>query len=171
MKQKPNRYVLGSLILLAGVFSNPYAHAQSCGIISTVAGNGSAGYSGDGGAATAAELNEPLGVTVDASGNLYIADYVNNVIRKVTPSGIIGTVAGNGTGGYSGDGGAATAAELYGPVGVAVDASGNLYIADYFNNRIRKVTPSGIIGTVAGNGTEGYSGDGGAATAAGLYYP
>ena len=170
MKLKPNRYVLGSLILLAGVFSNPYAHAQSCGIISTVAGNDSAGYSGDGGAATAAELYDPLGVTVDASGNLYIADQFNTRIRKVTPSGIISTVAGGGTGGL-GDGGAATAAELHYPSGVAVDASGNLYIADYGSNHIRKVTPSGIISTVAGNGTGGYSGDGGAATAAELHYP
>ena len=145
--------------------------AQGCGIIITVAGDSTAGYSGDGGAATSAELYNPIGVGFDASGNLYIADYLNNRIRKVTPSGTISTVAGNGTRGYSGDGGTATAAELNYPGGVAFDASGDLYIADAFNNVIRKVTPSGTIGTVAGIGTWGYSGDGGAATAAELHGP
>ncbi len=142
--------------------------SASTGIITTVAGNGSPDYSGDGGAATAAGLYYPYGVAVDAAGNLYIADTVDNRIRKVSAStGIITTVAGNGSPGYSGDGGAATAAELYYPYGVAVDAAGNLYIADTGNNRIRKVSAStGIITTVAGNGTAGYSGDGGAATAA-----
>jgi N-acetylneuraminic acid mutarotase len=145
----------------------------STGIITTVAGNGTAGYSGDGGAATSAELDTPFGVAVDASGNLYIVDVNNDRIRKVTAStGIITTVAGNGTWGYSGDGGAATSAELFSPFGVAVDASGNLYIADSGNNLIRKVTAStGIITTVAGNGTGGYSGDSGAATGAELNSP
>ena len=110
------------------------------------------GYSGDGGAATNAGLNYPSGVAVDAAGNLYIADSDNKRIRKVDTNGIITTVAGNGSAGYSGDGGAATNARLYYPTGVAVDASGNLYIADTENNRIRKVDTNGIITTVAGKG-------------------
>jgi hypothetical protein len=141
------------------------------GIITTVAGNGTPGYSGDGGPATSAELNYPHGVAVDASGNLFIADYDNNVIRKVGANGIITTVAGNGTSGYSGDGGLATQAELAWPSGVAVDTSGNLFIADWGNNRMREVGTNGIITTVAGNGTNGYSGDGGAATNAELSGP
>ncbi len=145
----------------------------STGIISTVAGNGTVGYSGDGGAATSAELTYPNGVAVDSVGNIYIADTQNNRIREVTAStGNISTVAGNGTFGYSGDGGAATSAELTYPDGVAVDGSANIYIADFDNCRIRKVTAStGIISTVAGNGTGGYSGNGGAATSAELYAP
>ena len=141
------------------------------GIISTVAGNGTPGYSGDGGPATSAQLHFPTGATVDSAGNLYIADWGNYSIRKVTPSGIISTVAGNGTGGYSGDGGPATNAQLLLPNDVAVDNAANLYIADYSNQRIRKVTPSGIISTVAGNGTPGYSGDGGPATSAQIGNP
>jgi len=139
--------------------------------ITTVAGNGQRGYSGDGGPATAASLNGPAGVAVDAAGNLYIADYSNNRIRKVTPGGTITTVAGNGVRQYSGDGGPATAASLSSPSGVAVDAAGNLYIADNGNIRIRKVTPGGTITTVAGNGVQGYSGDGGPATSAALNGP
>lgn len=138
----------------------------STGDISTVAGNGTGGYSGDGGEATSAELNYPLGLAVDSSANIYIADLLNCRVRKVTAStGIISTVAGNGKCGFSGDGGAATSAELANPSTVAVDKSGNLYIADENNNRIRKVVLStGIITTVAGNGTTGFSGDGGLAT-------
>ncbi|SPE60035.1 exported hypothetical protein [Verrucomicrobia bacterium] len=146
------------------------------GIITTVAGNGyialiTVGYSGDGGAATNAELSWPSGVAVYAPGNLFIADSGNNVIRKVDTNGIITTMAGNGTNGYSGDGGAATEAELYSPTGVAVDVGGNLFIADSGNNVIRKVDTNGIITTMAGNGTNGYSGDGGAATNAALFWP
>ncbi|HEX7415169.1 MAG TPA: hypothetical protein VF411_14080, partial [Bacteroidia bacterium] len=96
--------------------------------ISTVAGNGTAAYAGDMGQATAAELNQPTGVAIDAAGNLYIADYNNNSIRKITTSGIISTFAGTGTGAYSGDGGQATAAGLFHPWGVCLDAAGNLYI-------------------------------------------
>jgi sugar lactone lactonase YvrE len=145
--------------------------AAGSGIITTVAGNGSEGFSGDGGAATAAKLAYPLGVTLDSAGNLYIADGNNFRIRKVgAGSGIITTVAGNGSGTFSGDGGAGTLAGLAVPQGVAVDAEGNLYIAG--DARIRKVAAgSGIITTVAGNGSQGFSGDGGAATAAEFISP
>ena len=144
---------------------------DSAGVISTVAGSGTAGFSGDGGAATAAQLNEPYGVAVDSSGNLYIAEWNNNRIRKVNSAGVISTVAGTGTAGFSGDGGAATAAQLSNPQDVALDAAGNLYIADVNNNRIRKVNSAGVISTVAGTGTAGFSGDGGAATSAQLHWP
>ena len=145
------------------------------GTISTVAGNGNNGFSGDGGAATSASF-VPEGVAVDTSGNLFIVDGGNGRIRKVSASGIITTVAGTGagaplSGGFSGDGGQATLASLNRPTGVAVDGSGNFFIADDYNNRIRKVSASGIITTVAGNGTQGFSGDGGPATSAALYYP
>ena len=131
--------------------------------IDTIAGNV---YRGDGGQATATQLYFPYGVAVDGSGNIYIASVGNNCIRKVDTAGIITTVAGNGEQGYSGDGGAATAAKLFFPYGVTVDGSGNLYIVDTGNNRIRKVTAStGIITTVAGSGARGFGGDGGSATA------
>uniref|UniRef100_UPI001FE0E2EF NHL repeat-containing protein n=1 Tax=Spirosoma luteum TaxID=431553 RepID=UPI001FE0E2EF len=144
---------------------------NTSGVISTVAGTGISGFSGDGGAATAASLSGPSGLAFDASGNFYIADGGNQRIRKVSTAGIISTVAGTGISGFSGDGGAATSASLYGPADMAYDASGNLYIADIGNRRVRKVNTSGIISTVAGNGFVGFSGDGGAATAAGLYFP
>jgi sugar lactone lactonase YvrE len=137
------------------------------GNLKTIAGNGTAGYMGDGGPAPLAELNDPDGVNFDAQGNLYIADVVNSVIRKVDGAGNITTVAGNNTAGFGGDGGPATAAELNGPFGVVPDAAGDLYIEDTLNARIRKVNATtGIITTIAGNGTFGLSGDGGAATAA-----
>jgi sugar lactone lactonase YvrE len=133
----------------------------AAGIITTVAGNGIYGFSGDGGPATAASLSFPWGVALDGSGNLHIADTNNNRIRRVDASGIITTVAGDGIYGFSGDGGPATAASLRSPTGVALDGSGNLYIADTNNNRIRRVDASGIITTVAGDGIYGFSGDGG----------
>ncbi|MGD0497335.1 MAG: putative Ig domain-containing protein, partial [Bryobacteraceae bacterium] len=144
---------------------------SASGVITTVAGNGTSGYSGDGGPATSAQLNFPYGLAADASGNLYIADSNNQRIRKVSASGIITTVAGNGTSGYAGDGGPAISAQLNFPYGLAVDTSGNLYIADSSNQRIRKVSASGVITTVAGNGTYGYSGDGGPATSSQLWGP
>jgi len=145
----------------------------STGDITTVAGNGAAGYSGDGGPADAANLNFPYGAAIDASGNIYIADTNNNRIRKVDAStGNISTVAGNATGGYSGDGGPAASASINHPTGAAIDASGNIYIADNYNHRIRKVDAStGNISTIAGNGIAGYSGDGGPAASASLYLP
>ncbi len=141
------------------------------GIISTVAGNGVAAFSGDGGPAISASLNQPNGVAVDAAGNLYIADSSNNRIRKVPPGGIITTVAGNGQCCFSGDGGPAVSATLGFPAGVAVDGAGNLYSAEPGSRRVRKVNAAGIISTVAGNGVEGFSGDGGSATSASLYQP
>jgi len=135
----------------------------SGGAISTFAGSGTAGFSGDGSAATAASLNAPFGVAVDAAGNVYIAEFGNSRVRKVDTKGVITTVAGNGVSGYSGDGGAATSAQLNGPQSVAVDAAGNLYIADTANNRVRQVTPSGAIGTIGGNGVAGFAADGVAA--------
>ena len=144
---------------------------DSSGVITTVAGNGAFGFSGDGGPATSASLASPYGVAVDGAGKLYIADRINNRIRQVTPDGKIATVAGNGTQGFSGDGGPATSASLNQPTGVAVDRFGNLYIGEQYNNRIRKVTPDGNISTVAGDGTQGFSGDGGPATSASLNQP
>ena len=146
------------------------------GIITTVAGNPNhSGFSGDGGPATAAGLSYVYGVAVDAAGNLYIADFSNNRVREVTAAnGIISTIAGTGTAGFGGDGGPASAALLNSPFGVAVDASGNLYIGDYGNNSIRKVSPGGIITTVAGNGSGpvgSFGGDGGPALHALLYGP
>jgi sugar lactone lactonase YvrE len=158
-------------IYIADDFNYRVRKVTTSGIITTIAGNGTTGFSGDGGQATAAELGLPGEVAFDASGNLYIVDSGNNRIRKVTTTGIISTIVGNGTGGFSGDGGSATAAELHTPYGLTVDAGGNLYIADGQNNRIRKVTTTGIISTIVGNGTGGFSGDGAAATAAELSLP
>lgn len=183
------------------------------GAITTVAGNGTAGFNGDGGLGTNAELNDPHGVAVDSAGNLFIADWLNFRIRRVDAvTGVIATVAGNGANGFSGDGGPATAAAIGTPegvavdgwgnlfivyrdssrlrrvdavtgiittfasvqyaTGVAVDSTGNIYVAEYRNNRIRKVDGiTGLVTTVAGNGTQGFSGDGGPATDASLYDP
>ena len=141
------------------------------GTINTLAGNGTGGFAGDGGLATSAELKIPFGVAVDSAGNAYIADAQNNRIRRVSTTGIITTVAGNGSAGSAGDGGPAVSASLNNPTGVAIDATGNLYIADQYNNKIRVVNIAGLISTFAGNGTVGNGGDGGPATAAALYYP
>jgi uncharacterized protein YjdB len=158
-------------VYISDVGNNRIRRVSSTGIITTIAGNGSAGFSGDGGAATAASLNAPKGVCIDNTGNLYISDNNNNRIRKVSSTGVITTIAGNGSAGFSGDGGVATAASLNAPTGIISDAIGNLFIADFNNNRIRKVSSTGVISTIAGNGSAGFSGDGGAATAAGLNYP
>ncbi|MBI4237965.1 MAG: hypothetical protein HY696_06060 [Deltaproteobacteria bacterium] len=141
------------------------------GVITTVAGTGSAGYSGDGGPATAAQLTRPSEVDVDPHGNIYIADPGAHVIRRVDPSGIILTIAGNGTAGSSGDTGLATAARLNVPEDVAVDSLGYVYIADTLNHRIRRINPAGIIDTLVGDGTAGYNGEGVAGTSAQLNGP
>src|ERR1039458_1128087 len=144
------------------------------GVLTLVAGNGTSGYSGDNGPATSAQLNGPYGVAVDSASNLYIADSGNNRIRKVS-NGVITTVAGNGTAGFSGDNGPATSAQLSGSFDVTVDSVGSLYIGDGGNNRIRKVS-NGVITTVAGSGSTGpsgagFSGDNGPATSAQLQIP
>ena len=140
--------------------------------ISTIAGNNSSGYTGDSGAATSAQLNQPGAIVVDSSGNIYIADSGNHVVRKIS-NGTITTIAGTGSPGYTGDGGPATKAELNNPTGLALDSSGNLYIADAANNLIREVSSSGTINTFAGNNTlgAGYTGDGSSAIGAQLNDP
>ena len=120
---------------------------NTAGVISTIAGNGGVGNTGDGGPATAAEMTDPWGIVVDPSGNVYFADWLNNTVRKISAAGIISTIAGGGSGAL-GDGGPATSATLFAPTGIALDAAGNLYIADYSNNRIRKVT--GVAGATGG---------------------
>lgn len=153
------------LLTLSGTL---FLNAQ---IITTVAGNGTPGFSGDGGQATAAQIGSAIGIAVDPNGVMYIADG-NHRIRKVNSSGAITTFAGTGTSGYSGDNGLATAAKLNTPAGLAFDSNGDLFIADYQNHSIRKITmSSGIITTVAGMGAMGFSGDGFAATAANLSSP
>jgi uncharacterized protein (TIGR03437 family) len=159
-------------LYIADSLNNRIRKVSASGIITTVAGGGANGL-GDGGPATSAQLNRPFGVAVDASGNIYIADTDNNRIREVSVAGVISTVVGVGLGGYSGDGGPATSAQLHGPLGLALDGSGNLYIADAANDRIREVSSTGIITTVAGIGyvSSGDSGDGGPATSAVLSQP
>jgi sugar lactone lactonase YvrE len=214
------------------LYANPVYHrinkVTPAGVISMIAGNGTLGFSGDGGPATAAQLNSPWGIALDQAGNLYIADTYNYRVRKVTTNGVMTTVAGNGTKGFGGDGGLAASAELFEPWAVAVDAAGNLFIAtggvirkvtpggvistlagksmwqsnepmgdcgpanqaimlfvqslavdvqgnlfiaDTHDNRVRRVTNDGVISTVAGTGTGGFSGDGGLATSASLRGP
>jgi Bacterial Ig-like domain (group 3)/NHL repeat len=137
---------------------------------SVAAGTGAVGYTGDGGAATAATLASPSAVAYDAAGDIFLADAANHVVREIAKSGTISTIAGTGIEGYGGDNGPATSAQLDTPTGVAVDGNGNIYIADSHNHRIRKVA-AGTITTVAGIGTPGFSGDGGAAIAAQLFNP
>ncbi|MDQ6989117.1 MAG: NHL repeat-containing protein, partial [Mariprofundaceae bacterium] len=145
---------------------------RTTGVITTVVGTGQAGYSGDHGLATQARLNNPQRITLDGSGDLFVSDYNNHCVRKVDmATGIITTIVGSGIAGFSGDGGSATLAKLNSPEGLKVDATGNLYIADVKNLRIRKVDTKGVIRTVAGNGVWLYSGDNGQATMATLYYP
>ena len=143
---------------------------DAAGVITTVAGTGQAGYSGDGGAATDAEIDQPRGLSLTADGGYLFADSGNNVIRQVSAGGVISTVAGTGTAGYAGDGGPATSATLSTPTGVTATATGFL-IADFANNAVRKVDDTGTITTVAGGNGSGFTGDGGAATAARLAHP
>ena len=150
--------------------SNRIRMVTPAGIISTIAGTGSAGFSGDGGPAIDATINIPRGIAVNAAGDLFIADQLNERIRKIS-GGIITTVAGTGPTGFSGDGGPAIQARLNGPAGICLDAQGNIYISDRDNNRIRMLATNGLIWTVAGNGTPSFSGDGGASTNAAIYSP
>lgn len=147
----------------------------AAGDINTLAGNNALGaaYTGDGGPATGSTMNNPVAVLLDPAGNLYVTDNGNNVVRRIDTQGIITTVAGNGIAGFAGDGGPALQASLNSPKGLALDANGNLYIADTVNSVIRMVEPDGVITTIAGNQAAGggYSGDGGAATSAQLYFP
>lgn len=139
--------------------------------ITTVAGNGEQGFSGDGGAATAAGIDSPNGVAIDASGRIYIGDTHNQRVRVVSTSGVISTLAGNGTKSYGGDGGSSTSALLARPRGLSVDAAGNIYVADSDNNRVRLIAAAGTMTTVAGNGSQGFAGDGGLAVNAVLDTP
>lgn len=156
---------------IAEQFGNKIRKVDTAGIITTFAGTGAAGPTGDNGLATKAKLNQPNGVYADKAGNIYIADTGNNKIRKVdATTGIITTVVGAGVG-FAGDGGQATLAKLSAPTGLVIDDAGNMFIADKNNNRIRKVDVSGIISTVAGNGTAAYGGDGAPAIDAQLNKP
>jgi hypothetical protein len=163
----------GNLFIGDGMNQRIREVVKATGNIITVAGTGTYGFSGDGGPATSAQVFDPFGVTLDASGNLFFTDYGNERIREVVKAtGNIITIAGNGTQGYGGDGGPATAAMLSGPFGLAVDANGNVFFGDAYNHRIREVVKAtGNIITVAGTGTSGFSGDGGPATSAMLSYP
>jgi uncharacterized protein (TIGR03437 family) len=159
-------------VYICDTFNNRIRKVTSDGNINTIAGDGDQGFVGDEGPATAAAFYNPEGIAVDAQGNIYIADGTNNRIRKITTDGIIHSIAGSSTtGGFAGDGGPATKALLNHPRGVAVDGAGNVYFADSFNNRIRMITPGGIIYTIAGTGAAGYAGDGGPAILAQLKFP
>ncbi len=155
-------------IYIADNGNNRIRVINTAGIIRTIAGNGIAAYSGDGGPAVFAALNHPNRIVTDDAGNVYIADEGNNVIRRIDASGIISTVAGNGQAGFSGDGGAATAAALNDPSGIAADHAGNLYVSDRGNARIRKINAAGVISTYAGGGAAHYNTDGVAATSVSL---
>jgi sugar lactone lactonase YvrE len=163
--------VLAACLATTSWAQGPVLSVQPGNTVQTLAGNGPLGYGGDAAAAISATLAKPAAVAYDQAGDLFIADANNNVIRKVNAAGIIATIAGTGMQGFAGDGGPATSALLDTPTGIAVDASGNLYIADSHNQRIRMVNAQGTISTVAGNGTASYSGDGSAATSASLFLP
>jgi uncharacterized protein (TIGR03437 family) len=161
----------GGNLYIADSTSQRIRKIDTNGNITTIAGNGVDAFTGDGGLAVNASLGFPIGVAVDGAGNVYVADGDNNRIRKISTSGIITTVAGNGAGGFTGDGGLATNASINIPSDVAVDAAGNIYIADAGNNRVRKVDTTGTITTLAGTGSDGYAGDGGPASQAMLNFP
>lgn len=158
-------------LYIADSGNNRIRRVDKQGIITTVAGTGDSGFSGDGGKATAAKLNNPEAIAFDEAGNLYLDDYNNYRIRRIDQDGVITTVAGTGEAGLSGDGGQATAAKLSSVEGISIDANGDLLIADTSNNRIRRVDHNGVITTVAGAGEAGHTGDGGPATAATFHDP
>ena len=151
--------------------SHVIRRVSTSGIITTIAGIGTPGFSGDGGPATQARLNFPIGIASDSAGNVYVAEQSNNRVRRIGVDGIITTVIGNGSLGSTGDGGPATDATMSSPFGVAVDRTGNVYVTDSRNNRIRRMGRDGVIVTVAGNGVPGFSGDGGPPTGAQLQGP
>ena len=160
-----------SNVYIADSYNHRVRKVDASGTITTLAGTGTQGYSGDGGPATQAQLYRPQGVAVDGASNVYIADSYNNRVRKVDASGTITTLVGTGAWGSSGDGGPATEAQLRVPYGLALDAFGSVYVADVYSHRVRKVDASGTITTLAGTGTPGYSGDGGLATEAQFHGP
>jgi sugar lactone lactonase YvrE len=155
-------------VYIADTLNNRIRRVDVAGTITTVAGTGEAGYSGDGKPAREVRLNLPTGLAIGFGDTLFIADTGNNVIRQIGANGSIHTVAGTGEAGYRGDAGRAVDAVLHAPGGLAFDGEGNLYIADTLNQRIRRVEVNGQIGTVAGTGASGYLGDGGPATVAEL---
>lgn len=144
---------------------------SSDGTITTIAGTVQSGYLGDGGPATSAQLSWPKDIAFDKSGNLYIADSANNVIRKVDANGVITTIAGTGIAGFSGDGQSAINAQFSVPSGIGIDKDGNVYVSDTNNYRVRRIDPTGVVTTIAGTGVAGFSGDGGPAISAQLSYP
>ena len=156
-------------LLIADTLNSRVRKVDRAGVITTVAGIGLPGFSGDGGPATEARLSSPGGVALGFGDTFYVSDSGNNRVREVLPDGTISTVAGTGAAGYAGDGGLATGAILDAPAGIAVDSEANLYIADSLNDRIRRVDVAGFITTVAGTGTQGFSGDGGKASFAQIY--
>lgn len=158
-------------VYIADTYNNRIRKVNTAGIINTIAGNDTASYGGDGGPAIIAKLNNPTDIALDHLGNIYFTDRQNHRVRKINTAGVISTVAGNGVWGYTGDGGPATTAQLFSPTGLTVDDTGNIYIADNSNCRIRKVNTAGIISTIAGTSTCGYSGDGIPAVSSNLSTP
>lgn len=172
----PNSFALDSLgnIYIADNTNYRIRKINTAGIITTIAGVGIMGYSGDGGPATIAEIGVAHGIIVDLAGNIYFTEWANHTVRKINKAGIITTIAGTGIAGFGGDGGYATAAQLAAPGGLLIDKIGNIYVCEVLNNHIRKIDTSGIITSIAGTGigvAGGYSGDGGPATTANLKYP
>lgn len=158
-------------LYIADSLNHRVRKVDSTGVISTIAGNGEQGFSGDDGPAVKARLNEPDALALDREGNLYIADRRNYRIRKLTPEGMIYSVAGTGKPRYSQDGGPALTTALFNPTGLAVDEVGNLYVSEYRADRVRKISSEGVVSTLAGNGSKGYGGDGGDPLAALLDSP
>jgi sugar lactone lactonase YvrE len=170
--QNPKSVALfGGNLYIADSVNDRIREVDASGIITTVAGTGTAGYGGDGGPALRAQLDVPQRIAFDSLGNLYIADSLNDRIREVDTSGIITTVAGTGAAGYGGDGGPAVQAMFDRPRGIAVDQRGDIYVADSENDRVRRINPAGIVTTIAGTGVAGFSGDGGPARDAEFHNP